>query len=156
MTYEEVYASYREKLLSYLTYKTGRIEDAEDLCEDVFEQVGRSLSRYDAKKSSLSTWIYTIARFTLIDYLRTKRSAEPLAEEPGSGEGPDALLIREETLEKLASALQTLDQDLKVIIVLRYYEKKTLTDISRITGISYGMVRVKHKRALAILRSKLE
>lgn len=156
MTYEEIYASYREKVLAYLLYQTGTREDAEDVCEDVFEQIGNSLARYDAQKSSLSTWIYTITRFTLIDHMRTKRPAEPLDAALGSDEDPDASLIRAETLETLAAALKTLDGELARIILLRYYEKKTLTEISRITGISYGMVRVKHNRALALLRAKLE
>ena len=156
MTYEEIYTSYREKLLAYLVYKTGKREDAEDICEDVFEQICRSLPRYDAEKASLSTWIYRITRFTLIDYIRTKRSAEPLDEELGYEEDLDASLIKSETLEKLASALRDLNQELRSIVLLRYYKKKTLTEISRMTGISYGMVRVKHSQALAILRSKLE
>lgn len=156
MTYEEIYAAYRERILAYLTDRTGSPEHAEDLCEDVFEQIGRSLPRYDATKASLSTWIYRITRFTLIDDLRTRHPAEPLDEGLGYDADYDEALIRAETLEKLASALQTLDQDLRDLIILRYYRKKTLTEISRMTGVSYGMVRVKHNRALAILRSQLE
>ena len=156
LTQAEIYAEYREKVLDYLKSRTESHEDAEDICEDVFEQVFRSLPRYDAKKASLSTWIYQITRFTLIDYIRTKRPSKPLTEEFASEEDLDASLIREETLETLALALKGLDRELRDIVILRYYRKKTLTEISRLTGISYGMVRSKHNRALAILRSQLE
>ena len=156
MTYEEIYASYREKVLAYLVDRTGRPEHAEDLCEDVFEQIGRSLPRYDAKKASLSTWIYRITRFTLIDDLRTRHPTEPLDEELGYEAGYDEALIKEETLEKLASALKALDPEMRNLIILRYYRKKTLTEISRMTGVSYGMVRYKHNRALSLLRAQLE
>ncbi|MBQ4426917.1 MAG: sigma-70 family RNA polymerase sigma factor [Oscillospiraceae bacterium] len=155
MTYEEIYASYREKVLAYLTDRTPSPEHAEDLCEDVFEQIGRSLPRYDAQKASLSTWIYRITRFTLIDDIRTRHITEPLDEELGYDAGYDEALIKEATLEKLASTLSAMDEELRNLIILRYYRKKTLKEISRMTGISYGMVRVKHKRALAILREKL-
>ena len=156
LTQAEIYAEYRDKVLAYLEGRTENHEDAEDICADVFEQVFQSLPRYDAKKASLSTWIYQITRFTLIDYIRTKRPSEPLTEELASEEDLDASLIREEILEKLALALKGLNRELRDIVILRYYRKKTLTEISRLTGISYGMVRVKHNRALAILRSQLE
>ena len=152
----EIYAQYREKVLSYLEGRVESREDAEDICEDVFAQVFRSLPRYDAEKASLSTWIYQITRFTLIDYIRTKHASEPLPEEFESEDDLDASLIREETLEKLAAALNKLDREQRDIVILRYYRKKTLTEISRMTGISYGMVRAKHNRALSVLRSELE
>ena len=147
MTYEDIYTAYREKVLAYLAERTGSPEQAEDICEDVFEQIGRSLPRYDAKKASLSTWIYRITRFTLIDYLRTRHPTEPLDEELGYEADYDEALIKEETLEKLASALEALDREMRNLIILRYYRKKTLTEISRITGVSYGMVRVIYTNA---------
>ena len=156
LTQAEIYAAYREKVLSYLTGKRVSREDAEDVCEDIFEQVFRSLPRYDAKKASLSTWIYQITRFTLIDYLRTNHPGEPLGEDLPSGETLEGKLIRKETLETLASALKALDPELRGIVLLRYYKGLTLAEISRVTGVSYGMVKVKHKKALSILRTQLE
>ena len=76
-------------------------------------------------------------------------------EELGYDAGYDEALIKEATLEKLASTLRAMDEELRNLIILRYYRKKTLKERSRMTGISYGMVRVKHDRALAILREKL-
>ena len=145
LTQGEIYAAYREKVLSYLSGKMESPEDAEDLCEEVFEQVCRSLPRFE-EKSSLSTWIYRITRYTLIDYYRTKRTAEPLTEELAAPDDLEEDFIRRETLERLAFALKALQPEERDIIVLRYYRGKTLTEISRLTGISYGMVKVKHKK----------
>ena len=80
------------------------------------------------------------------DDLRTISAADDLPNE----------LIRRETLERLAAALNTLEPEERDIIVLRYYKGQTLTEISRLTDISYGMVRVKHNRALRALRVQLE
>ena len=152
----ELYAAYRGKVLAYLTGRTERREDAEDLCEDVFAEVYRCLPQYDAAKASLSTWIYQITRFTLIDYLRTRRPNEPLPEDVAAADDLAEDFIRRETLERLAAALKTLEREERDIVVLRYYEGRSLTDISRLTGVSYGMVKVKHKRALRALRTLLE
>ena len=151
-----LYAAYREKVLAYLTGRTASREDAEDLCEEVFAKLFRSLPQYDAEKASLSTWIFQITRFTLIDYLRTIRPSEPLTEDLAAADDLPEDLIRRETLERLAAALNTLEPEERDIIVLRYYKGQTLTEISRLTDISYGMVRVKHNRALRALRVQME
>ena len=150
------YTAYREKVLAYMTGRAACREDAEDLCEEVFAEVLRCLPRYDPEKASLSTWIYQITRFTLIDYLRTRHPNEPLREDIAASDNIAEDLLRRETLERLAFALQALSQEERDIIVLRYDKGLSLTDISRLTGISYGMVKVKHAKALQALREKLE
>ncbi|MBQ7144383.1 MAG: sigma-70 family RNA polymerase sigma factor [Oscillospiraceae bacterium] len=151
----ELYAAYRDKVLAYLRSRTACREDAEDLCAEVFAEVLRCLPQYDAEKASLSTWIYQITRFTLIDYLRTRHPSEPLPEDLAGADDPAEAFLRRETLDRLAAALKALDPEERDIIVLRYYKGRTLTEISRFTGISYGMVKVKHKKALDRLRSEL-
>ena len=153
---DRIYAEYRDKVLSYLKGRADSADDAEDLCEDVFTRVFRALPRYDPEKASLSTWIYQITRFTLIDYLRAKRPGEPLCDDMTAPDDTEAEVIRRETLEALAEALKTLGTEERDVIILHYYKGLSLTEISNITGISYGMVKVKHKRALSALRARLE
>ena len=62
----------------------------------------------------------------------------------------------DETLEELANALARLPADLKDIIVMCYYDRRPLTEIAMISGISYGAVKLKHQKALALLRGALE
>ena len=155
LTPEALYDAYRDKVLAYLTGRTDSREDADDLCHDVFEQVFRSLDTYDPSKASVSTWIYQITRFTLIDYIRTKHPGEPLSEGIQAADDTEEELIRRETLKRLAAALRSLDEDERDIVILRYYNGYSLTDISCMTGISYGMVKVKHKKALKKIGAKL-
>lgn len=155
LTRETLYAAWRDKVLAYLTERTESREDAEDLCAEVFEQVCRSLPRFDAEKASVSTWIYQITRFTLIDYFRTRHPNLPLTEDLEATEDLEEAWIQKETLERLALALNGLEEAERDIVVLRYYKGLSLTEISRLTGVSYGMVKVKHKRALDRLRSAL-
>ncbi len=156
LTGEKLYADYREKVLAYLTGRTESREDAEDLCEEVFAEVLRCLPRYDPEKASLSTWIFQITRFTLIDYLRTAHPSDPLSEDIQTAEDAAEDFIRGETLERLAAALMALKQQERDIIVLRYYRGQTLMEISRLTGISYGMVKVKHQKALKKIAADLK
>ena len=151
----ELYAAYREKVLTYLRSRTPCREDAEDLCEEVFAEAIRCLPRYDPARASPSTWLYQITRFTLIDYLRTRHPSEPLPEDLAGADDPAEAFLSRETLDRLAAALRALEPEERDIIVLRYYKGQTLTDVSRLTGISYGMVKVKHRKALDRLRREL-
>ncbi len=153
--HEEIFSAYRDKVASYLFSRVSVREDAEDLCSEVFAKVYRSLPEYDAERSSLSTWIYNITRYTLIDYMRTKRTFEPLGEELAAAADVEETFIKKETLSLLAKARASLDEQKRDIIILRYYKGHTLTEISRITGIGYGMVKIKHRQALDALRQSL-
>lgn len=155
-TEDTLYREYRDKVLAYLKSRLESVEDANDLCHDVFLKVFRSLPRYDETKSSISTWIFRITRFTLIDYIRTKHPGSQLAENIPSGDDLEESFIQRETLQCLAAVLAELEQDERDIIIMRYYNGYSLTDISRLAGISYGMVKVKHRKALKKISAKLE
>ncbi|MBO4897859.1 MAG: sigma-70 family RNA polymerase sigma factor [Clostridia bacterium] len=156
ISYEKLYKEYREKVLAYLKSRVAGAEEAEDICQDVFEQILKSLPRYDAERSSVSTWIYNITRFTLIDYIRTKHEGMPLPENMAVLDDIEEKIIRKETLENLAKVLKAMDREERDIIILRYYKGYTLTEIANLTGISYGMVKVKHKKALKKIGEELK
>ena len=153
---EALYREYRDKVLAYLTSRLDSREDANDLCHDVFLKVFKSLPRYDERKASISTWIYQITRFTLIDHIRTKHPTNMLTEDMPAADDLEEAFIGRQTLTRLAAALAALEQDERDIIILHYYNGYSLTDISGIIGISYGMVKVKHKKALKKISTYLE
>ena len=67
----------------------------------------------------------------------------------------DDALLREESLGELAAALGKLPQDLRDIIILRYSSNLPLTEISQRMHISYGAVKLRHQKALDLLRTAL-
>jgi RNA polymerase sigma-70 factor, ECF subfamily len=68
LNFQEIHAEYRPKILRFLTRMVGEFE-AEDLTQEVFVKVSRSLSSFRGE-SQLSTWIYRIAANTALDRLR--------------------------------------------------------------------------------------
>ena len=74
MKFENLYKKYYNQIYKYvfkrLSYK---FEDAEELTQDIFIKVHRNLKNYDSNKSKISTWIYIIAKSTIIDYYKKKR-----------------------------------------------------------------------------------
>ena len=154
--WEKIHDLYHSKVMSYICARVQRRADAEDLCEDVFEKVYRKLGGYDQGKASLSTWIFTITRNTVIDYFRRYRPTDEPDENLASDETVDEGLLSRETLGELAAALKKLPQEQQDIIVLLYCDRKPLTEIAMLMHLSYGAVKIRHQKALASLREMMK
>jgi len=141
--------------MGYISARIRRRAEAEDLCSDVFEKVLRKLPDYQPDKATLSTWIFTITRNTVIDYYRRSRPQEELDENLSDDSEVDEDLLQSESLSELAEALKRMPQQLRDIVVLRYYDGKPLTEIARMMDLSYGAVKLRHQNALEILRRQL-
>ncbi|SMC42320.1 RNA polymerase sigma-70 factor, ECF subfamily [Aristaeella lactis] len=153
--WEKIYETYSGKVMGYIAARVQRRADAEDLCADVFEKAYKKIDAYDEKKASMSTWIFTITRNTVIDYFRrNKVMDEPDENIAAEGEIDDELLSQE-TLSELAAALNKLPEELQDIIVLAYYDGKPLTEIAMMMRLSYGAVKIRHQKALALLKKEM-
>ena len=67
----------------------------------------------------------------------------------------DEGLLNSETLSELAAALKRLPEQMRDIIVLRYYDGKPLTEIADLMNLSYGAVKLRHQNAVLMLRQAL-
>ena len=153
--WEKIYDQYSGKVMGYIAARVQRRADAEDLCADVFEKAYKKIDAYDESKASLSTWIFTITRNTVIDYFRrNKVMDEPDENIAAEGEIDDNLLTQE-TLSELAAALNKLPEELQDIIVLAYYDGKPLTEIAMMMRMSYGAVKLRHQKALGLLKKEM-
>ena len=153
---ERLYQAYYGKVMGYIYSRIRNRADAEDICSDVFEKVQRKLPDFDPEKASVSTWIFTITRNTVIDHYRRSKPTEELDENMSDSAELDESLLNSETLSELAGALRALPEELRDIIVLRYYDGKPLTEVAEIMGLSYGAVKLRHQSALAKLRNAFQ
>ncbi len=149
---EEIYTAYYKKVMGYISARIRNRADAEDLCSEVFEKVQRKLDDFDSSKASVSTWVFTITRNTVIDHYRRSKEGAELDENMAGDFVVDESLLNTESLESLAAALKKLPQELRDIIVLRYYDGKPLTEIAQLMGLSYGAVKLRHQNALVMLK----
>ena len=155
ITEEELYIEYHDKVLGYLINHVNNMEEAEDIASEVFLKACRSFGSFDESKASVSTWLFTIMKNTLTDYFRKERPGAELDEDMRSNDDIEGTAIRDEELDELARALKKLPQEQRDILILRYYDGLSLTDISEKMNISYGMIKVKHKSALNAMKKLL-
>ena len=152
---EQIYTQYSGKVMGYIRARIRNYADAEDLCSEIFEKIQRKIDDFDEQKASLSTWIFSITRNTLLDHFRKNRPSEELDENLSDSSEVDENLLNVETLSELSQALKKLPQQLMDIIVLRYYDGKPLTEIAQMMNLSYGAVKLRYQNALMLLKEHM-
>lgn len=145
----QIYEEYHMKVLRYIQSKVNDYYLAEDLCSDVFVKVYEKLDTFDENKASFSTWIFTIVRNKLIDYYRTRKVTVEIPDDLTYDIEDDT---NEEALETLASALEKLDERDRKLVIMHYYEGKTLKEVADELEISYIYAKVLHQKVLSSLK----
>ena len=132
-------------------------QDAEDILQESFVYAFKNLHRFDPKKASFKTWLYTIAvsrcrntyrrkRFLTVDIsqlLGFELKAPP-------SEAPEAAIIRRDAEEAIKDALVDLSPRLREAIILRYGQGLTYREIAEVMGCpqktAESRVRLGHQR----------
>jgi RNA polymerase sigma-70 factor (ECF subfamily) len=139
-------------------YRTGSRPLAEDLVSETFERALRARRRFDARKASEKTWLYSIALNLLRDDAR-RQAAETRALERAvpvpAGEHAAAVEAVGER-DSLARALEALSVEEREAIALRYGADLTVPEIARLTSEKLTTVEGRVYRALSKLRDVLE
>jgi RNA polymerase sigma-70 factor (ECF subfamily) len=147
---DELFSRYRGPLYGFFRRRLETKDRAEDLTQETFLVVIRSVERYEPL-SLVRTYLYGIA-LKLLAAERRKHSRSATTEstsEPVAHENPDALLwIRE--------ALDRLDHSEREILMLREYEQLSYAEIAEVLQIAVNTVRSKLFRSRLALRNQLE
>lgn len=155
--FAELHRLYRPRVFAFALKRMGDPAEAEDVTQDVFLQVFRSLGRYQGR-SSLLTWIFGIAHHETCNRFRRKRlDAIPLEDEAhrvaAPQSAPDGVVDAMRTLGRCADVLhREVSPTQRRVFELRYWDACSVEEIARDTGKSPGAVRVgllRTRRALA-------
>ena len=135
---------------------TSSDSEAQDLTQEVFLRVYRSLKSFRSTEGSLATWLTRVTRNLLIDHYRRSRKDRvtdsiedqlPVLEEltPASAR-PDGLVAGREASEILQAALQKLSPELRESVILRDLEGMEYREISTVLRIPEGTVKSRLNR----------
>jgi RNA polymerase sigma-70 factor (ECF subfamily) len=158
---EEAFGLLFEKyknLVYRTTYLTlGTAADAEDILQEVFLQVHRSLDGYDPGRGAFSTWLYRITVNRCLNWRRSRPftdSLDEIADEPTRSAGalPDCYADD----DCVRRAVARLSRKLRVVVVLRHYWDLSYAEIAEIMDLPLGTVRSRLNLALRLMRDDLE
>ncbi len=153
---DSIYREYSRKVFCYLRGKGLSETDAEDLCANVFVKFYDKADSFDPSKASPSTLIYRISQNTLIDFWRTRKQNSVLDEEISYKDETLDKILTEETLTELGHALMKLEDRERALVVLVYYDDKTLKEAAGMLKMSYSNSKLIMKKALAELKNFME
>jgi RNA polymerase sigma-70 factor (ECF subfamily) len=157
----ELYTRYAQVVFRFLSAHVNDRMDAEDLTEEVFMRVWRTLPSYQEQGVPFLAFLFRVARNALIDfYRRSARAgkhasleANPLADirsDPG-----DAAMANLEHQE-IRGTLNLLRDDYRTVLVLRFLSDLSPEETAQVMERTEGAVRILQHRALAALRNLLE
>jgi RNA polymerase sigma-70 factor, ECF subfamily len=157
----KLYDKYYKEIFGYIYHCTLDHTATEDLTSNVFLAAFRHLGRYRWRQIPLRAWLYRIATNEVRMYCRRHKCdrAASLQVQHGAGgcaPGADETPAAAEEFRLLHQALQELHRKYRTVLVLRYFEDRTIAEISEITGAREGTVKSQLHRGLAQLQGILE
>ena len=170
---EEIVQRYNRRIYNICYRFAGSAEDAQDLTQEVFIKMYRTLNSYDVDKGAFMTWVTTVTRNLLVDNFRKKKQdrmtdsldaaptehedAMPLSEQiPDKGAPPDARVQGRETREMVHRGLQKLSPELREAVVLRDLQDMDYREIATVLKVPEGTVKSRINRGRAELARLLQ
>jgi len=154
--WEELVRRHSRRIFGICYRFTGNRTEAEDLAQDVFLRVYRTLGSYRSAHGGFATWATSVTRNLLIDhYRRTKRDritdsledAMPVIENKESaGRRPDQQLLLSELSSQVQKALTKLSPELREAVILRDLQQLDYNEIRQVLDVPEGTVKSRINR----------
>jgi RNA polymerase sigma-70 factor (ECF subfamily) len=169
--FETLVERYQNRLVGILFHLVANVEEAEDLCQEVFLRIYKARKGYRAR-SKFSTWLFTIANNLALNRLRSK-GRNPSVPMGGAGTDSQAIVsiaqqlagrectpssqMRQAELSQLVqAALAVLNEDQKMAVLLNKFEEMSYAEIADVMGRSPAAIKSLLARARNQLREQLE
>jgi RNA polymerase sigma-70 factor, ECF subfamily len=152
-----LYESYVTPLYRYIRSRVSEKADAEDLTQDVFLKAYTSFPRYVTTNDSPLPYFYTIARNSIIDHYRKKKSVvadeDVLGALPDTDDSPEEIAAKREDQTAALRLIKTLPNDQQDALILRFVEGLPTEKIAMMMGKSEAAIRQMQSRGLRSLKN---
>ena len=160
LAFNNIFRYFAPRLKSFLVKAGSTDSQAEEVIQEVMIAVWTKSSTYDSSKSSVSTWIYTIARNKRIDKIR-KEKRHYLSESDEGLEIPvdstqEKEIFSAQVSNSLKKYMSNLPEEQSKLLQLSYFYNKTHADISAELKIPLGTVKSRIRLALTKMRHLVE
>jgi RNA polymerase sigma-70 factor, ECF subfamily len=173
VAWEEIVQRYNRRIYNICYRFAGSADDAQDLTQEVFIKMYRTLNSYDMERGAFMTWVTIITRNLLVDHFRKSKQdrvtdsidaapsehedATPLSDKiQDRTPTPDASAQSRETRETVHRALQKLSPDLREAVILRDLQDMDYREIATVLRVPEGTVKSRINRGRAELARLLQ
>jgi RNA polymerase sigma factor (sigma-70 family) len=171
--WEEIVRQHSRRIYNICYRFTGSAENADDLSQEVFIKMYRTLSSFDPDKGAFTTWITTMTRNLLVDHFRkTKQDRATDSLDAGLGDEEDSATLgdripdskpsaddriqRRETQEMVQKAIQKLSPELREAVILRDLQDMDYKEIAQALKVPEGTVKSRINRGRMELAKVLQ
>ncbi|MBI5122395.1 sigma-70 family RNA polymerase sigma factor [Candidatus Roizmanbacteria bacterium] len=166
----QLYSIYYSRILNYVIHRTASVATAQDITSEVFYKVMTQLHRFQWRDIPFSVWVYKIAsnevansfrskekKFYSLEWLTEKKHFEPVGVNDLEQEIVEAEedVFKHHNFIKVHTQLLNLPLLYQEVIVLRFFEKKKIAEISEITGKNINTIKSLLARGIVKLREKV-
>ncbi|MCR2821192.1 RNA polymerase sigma factor [Lederbergia panacisoli] len=156
---ERLYTEIQPKIYAFFYIKTSDKSAAEDLTHDVFYEAIKGIHSFSGK-STLQTWIFSIAKNVLRKHFRSKKYTTGLHDKlthdvPELPSTPEDVYITKEGHFNLLQKINSLDEIQQEIVTLRLYGELSFKEIGELINKSENYVRVTFHRAKLRLQKEM-
>ena len=173
VAWEEIVQRYNRRIYNICYRFAGSADDAQDLTQEVFIKMFRTMGSYDVERGAFMTWVTTVARNLLVDHFRKSKQdrmtdsldatpsehedAMPLSDRIEDKALPaDARVQSLETKETVHRALQKLSPELREAVILRDLQDMDYREIATVLKVPEGTVKSRINRGRAELARLLQ
>jgi RNA polymerase sigma-70 factor (ECF subfamily) len=173
VAWEEIVQRFHRRIYNICYRFAGSPDDAQDLTQEAFIKVYRTVGSFDGEKASFNTWITTVTRNLLVDHFRKKRNdrvTDSMDAPQGSDEDGPTLADRmatdepsqhtqvenRERREMVHHALQQISPDLREAVILRDLQDMDYREIAQVLKVPDGTVKSRINRGRAELARVLQ
>ena len=152
---EALYDRYAVMLTSVLIRILRDSQAAEEILQDIFYQLWRTASQFDASRGSLPGWLLVIARNRAISRLRHRNPAagDELVENTlAMPFNLESVISQQQLLGRIKSVLEDLPAEQRAAVELAYFEGLTHSEIAQRTGDPLGTVKTRLRSALETIK----
>jgi RNA polymerase sigma-70 factor (ECF subfamily) len=164
-SWEEIVRRHARRVHNLCYRFTGNSTDAEDLTQEVFLRVYRTLGSYQSEHGAFATWLSSVTRNLLVDhYRRTRRDrltdsiddAMPKVEETHVSHTPQHAAEQAELSAQLQHALSQLSPELREAVILRDLQGLDYSEVQQVLQVPQGTVKSRINRGRIELARILE
>lgn len=143
---KQIYLGYKDKIYTLCFFRVGDTNDAEDLTQDIFLKVFKSIKRF--KKGNFDGWIYRITMNHIINAAVRKQHFVELKENSATGKQGSI----DEAID-IEAALKKMPGKFSLLLVLREKEGFNYKELSRIFGVPIGTIKSRLAKARELFKN---
>lgn len=170
LAFGRLFDAYYDRILNYVLHRTADVYVAQELTSNVFYNAMKSLGKFRWRSLPFGAWLYRIATNEVNGYYRRRARSRTVdiddaptdqLADPTAGADRDVITAQQAVAEnalflELHAAVAALDAKYQDVIVLHYFEKKSLEEIRLILGKPIGSLKSRLHRGRKMLRARLQ